>query len=179
MDDYRSNGAFPNNGAIPNNGANPNNGAYRNNRVQGATFFFTVRLLDRHSALLTEHIAAFGEAIRQTRLRKPFHVDAWVVLPDHAHAIWTLPPGDKDTAVRWNAVKIVFSKALRKAGLRIGSGTAVWAPNYQQHAVRDQADYGWLIDYIHADPQRHGFCALPEHWPWSSVHRFSAEKRAL
>ena len=90
---------------------------YRDNRVPGGTFFFTVRLLDRGSTLLTDHFSAFGEAMRQARIRKPFHVDAWVVLPDHAHAIWTLPPGDHDCSTRWRAVKIAFSKALHKACL--------------------------------------------------------------
>ncbi|PWF55530.1 REP-associated tyrosine transposase [Massilia glaciei] len=150
---------------------------YRNNRVPGRTFFFTVRLLDQHSALLTEHIAAFGEAIRQARLRKPFHVDAWVVLPDHAHAIWTLPPGDDDCAGRWNAVKIAFTKALRKAASRAPTGDAIWARHFQQHAVDGGADYAALVDYIHANPLRHGFCARAEHWPWSSIHRFLAEGR--
>ena len=78
---------------------------YRHNRVPGGTFFFTVRLLDRGSTLLTDHFSAFGEAMRQARSKRPFHVDAWVVLPDHAHAIWTLPPGDHDCASRWRAVK--------------------------------------------------------------------------
>ena len=142
---------------------------YRHNRVPGDTYFFTVRLLNRKSSLLTEHISAFGEAFRQTRSRKPFHVDAWVVLPDHAHAIWTLPPGDVDCASRWRSVKIAFSKALRKAA---PEHAAVWARHYQDHLIGNDAEYAALVDYVHANPTRHGLCADPFEWQWSSLHRF-------
>jgi putative transposase len=155
---------------------------YRDNRVPGTTFFFTVRLLDRQSTLLTEHFSAFGEAMRQARVRKPFHVDAWVVLPDHAHAIWTLPPGDHDCATRWRAVKIAFSKALHKACLpggtqapvqAAGDGT-VWERHYRDYRIGDDEEYAAAIDYVHSNPMRHGLCEQPEEWQWSSLHRFVA-----
>lgn len=145
---------------------------YRDNRVPGRTFFFTVRLLDRGSSLLTDHIAAFGDAIRQARIRKPFHVDGWVVLPDHAHAMWTLPPGDHDCSSRWRAVKIAFSKALRKSLGAAGDDGAIWARQYQEFRVSSDAEYAFLIDYMHANPVRHGLSPSVQAWPWSSVHRF-------
>jgi putative transposase len=153
---------------------------YRDNRVPGVTFFFTVRLLDRDSTLLTDHFSAFGEAMRQARVRKPFHVDAWVVLPSHAHAIWTLPPGDHDCATRWRAVKIAFSKALHKACAAPGtklSGTGdggIWERHYRDYRVGCDGEYAELIDYVHGDPTRHGYCQHPAEWPWSSLHRFVA-----
>jgi putative transposase len=147
---------------------------YRDNRVRGGTFFFTVRLLDRDSTLLTDHFAAFGEAMRQARSRKPFHVDAWVVLPDHAHAIWTLPPGDHDCATRWRAVKIAFSKALNKAAGKLGGASegAIWERHYRDYRVGDDAEYEALVDYVHSDPVRHGHCRDACEWQWSSLHRF-------
>ncbi len=62
---------------------------YRRNRVPGGTFFFTVNLLDRRSNLLVARIDALRGAVRQVRARAPFHIDAWVVLPDHMHCLWT------------------------------------------------------------------------------------------
>ena len=103
---------------------------YRHNRVPGHTSLFTVRLLDPDSALLTEHISAFGEAIRLARSKRPFHVDAWVVLHNHAHAIWTLPPGDHDCASRWRAVKIAFSKAVRKASPESTPNATIWKRHF-------------------------------------------------
>jgi putative transposase len=148
---------------------------YCHHRVPGVTFFFTVRLLDRGSSLLTDHIAAFSEALRQVRTRKPFHLDAWAVLPDHVHAIWTLPPGDHDCSSRWRAVKIAFSKALHKAGV----AGDIWERHYREYRVADDAQYAALLDYLHTDAVRHGMCERAPDWPWSSLHRFLAAGAAL
>jgi REP element-mobilizing transposase RayT len=85
---------------------------YRRNRVPGGTFFFTVNLLDRRSNLLVARIDAVRDAVRQVRARAPFHIDAWVVLPDHMHCLWTLPQGDADFPGRWRAIKTAFAKSL-------------------------------------------------------------------
>jgi putative transposase len=66
---------------------------YRRNFVPGGSFFFTVNLADRRSRLLIEHIDGLREAFRETRQRHTFTIDALVVLPDHLHAVWTLPRG--------------------------------------------------------------------------------------
>ena len=67
---------------------------YRRHRVPGGTYFFTVALADRHSDLLVREIANLRIAVARTRLLHPFQIDAWVVLPEHMHAVWTLPDGD-------------------------------------------------------------------------------------
>jgi putative transposase len=73
---------------------------YRRNFVRGGSFFFTVNLLDRRSRLLTENIGALRTAFRKTKADHPFSIEAIVVLPDHLHAIWSLPEGDSDFATR-------------------------------------------------------------------------------
>ena len=148
---------------------------YRSNRVPGHTYLFTVRLLDPDSALLTEHIFAFGEAIRLARSKRPFQVDAWVVLHNHAHAIWTLPPGDRDCASRWRAVKIAFSKAVRKACPLRSHNAAIWEHRYRERRIGNDDEYRDLVNYVHANPVAHGMCDSIADWPWSSVHRFAAE----
>jgi putative transposase len=85
---------------------------YRRNRVPGGTFFFTVNLLDRRSDLLVTQIGILRVAVRRMRTRTPFRIDAWVVLPDHMHCLWTLPPGDADFPGRWRAIKTGFVKGL-------------------------------------------------------------------
>jgi putative transposase len=77
--------------------------------IAGASWFFTVNLLDRRRHLLVKHVGALRAAVRETRRRFPFHIDAMVVLPDHLHAVWTLPEGDCDIPVRWRLIKIRFS----------------------------------------------------------------------
>ena len=85
---------------------------YRRNFIPGGSFFFMVNLLDRRSRLLTENIDALRAAFRQTRANHPFSVEAIVILPDHLHAIWSLPEGDSDFATRWRLIKSRFSHAL-------------------------------------------------------------------
>jgi putative transposase len=56
---------------------------YRRIRVPGGTYFFTINLLERWSDLLVRHTDALREAVRRTRLERPFAIDACVVLPEH------------------------------------------------------------------------------------------------
>lgn len=59
------------------------------------------------------------EALVQTvRKHHSFQIDAWVVLPEHMHAVWTLPPGDADFSKRWRLIKSAFSRALPKTEYR-------------------------------------------------------------
>ena len=67
---------------------------YRRANVKGGTYFFTVNLAERHLCLLTEYVDALREAVRAVKQRHPFYIDAFIVLPDHLHAIWTLPEQD-------------------------------------------------------------------------------------
>ena len=71
---------------------------YRRAFVPGGTWFFTVNLLEPHrNDLLIREIDLLRETVKQVRERRPFRIDAWVVLPDHMHTVWTLPPGDADS----------------------------------------------------------------------------------
>jgi putative transposase len=85
---------------------------YRRFRVPGGTYFFTVNLLERRLDTLVRHIDVLREAVRLTKRERPFHIDAWVVLPDHMHCVWTLPPGDDDFSNRWKAIKIRFVQKI-------------------------------------------------------------------
>lgn len=88
---------------------------YRRAHVPGATWFFTVNLAQRRgNRLLVQHIDDLRRAFRYVREKHPFRSDAVVVLPDHLHCIWTLPPGDADFSMRWNLVKGHFSRAVEK-----------------------------------------------------------------
>ncbi|QBB71070.1 transposase [Pseudolysobacter antarcticus] len=150
---------------------------YRRNRVPGGTYFFTVNLLDRSSRLLTENIDAFREAVRQVRARKPFHIDAWTVLPDHTHCIWTLPPGDTDYSARWKAIKIAFAKTLPKteqlSAVRLRKGErGIWQRRFWEHTIRDERDYAAHVDYVHINPLKHGLVQRVADWSYSTFHRY-------
>jgi putative transposase len=147
---------------------------YRRNRVPGATYFFTVNLRDRRSGLLVTEIDALRAAVRDVRRRSPFRVDAWVVLPDHMHCLWTLPDGDSDFPDRWRRIKAAFSKSLPDSvpRIRLRKGeTAIWQRGYWEHTIRDDRDYAAHMDYMHFNPVKHGFVEKPGDWPFSSFRR--------
>ncbi len=93
---------------------------YLRPRLPGATIFLTVALADRGSDLLVREIATLRAAVRATRAERPFGVAAWVVLPDHFHAVWTLPEGDADYSLRMGAIKARFTRALTGTDRRVG-----------------------------------------------------------
>ena len=107
--------------------------AYRRNRVAGGCYFFTLVTLDRQPWLCdADGRAALRDAIEQVRRERPFRIEAWVLLPDHLHCIWTLPDGDADYSTRWRLVK-------SKVSLHLDS-TALWQPRFWEHTVRDERD---------------------------------------
>ena len=149
---------------------------YRRNRVPGGTFFFTVNLLDRSSGLLVTHVDALREAVREVRRRSTFHIDAWVVLPDHMHCIWTLPSDDDDYSGRWRALKTLFSKAIprteRRSLVRQRRGErGIWQRRFWEHTIRDDADYASHMDYVHFNPVKHRLAEHAADWPYSSFRR--------
>jgi putative transposase len=152
---------------------------YRRNFVARGTFFFTVALQDRRSDLLVRHIDLLRKAFDVTRSSRPFHTEALVVLPDHIHAVWTLPPGDSDFAGRWRAIKSRFVRDLFKAGVpmpRNARGEAlIWQQRFWEHTIRDEADYRSHVDYIHFNPVKHGLAVRPADWPYSTFHRYVAQ----
>jgi putative transposase len=152
---------------------------YRRNRIAGETYFFTVNLLERSSSALVTHIDVLREAVRKVRGSRPFHIDAWVVLPDHMHAIWTLPPDDSDYSSRWKAIKIAFAKALPKterlSTVRATKGErGIWQRRFWEHTIRDERDYAAHMDYVHINPVKHGLVESVRDWPYSSFHRYVA-----
>lgn len=93
---------------------------YRRDKTPGATWFFTLNLANRQSNLLTTHIDLLRASFTHVMRPHPWRVDAIVILPDHLHALCTLPPGDADFAVRWRLIKSGVSRAL-PTGERLSS----------------------------------------------------------
>ncbi|MCW1936438.1 transposase [Pseudomonas sp. MDMC_285] len=153
---------------------------YRRARVPGATYFFTVNLRDRTSDLLIREIDLLRETVRATKTRHPFHIDAWVVLPEHMHCLWTLPLGDADFALRWKVIKFAFSKRLLATEMlsvnqQNRRERGIWQRRYWEHLIRDEHDYQRHFDYIHYNPLKHGHVARLADWPYSSFHRAVAQ----
>jgi putative transposase len=150
--------------------------------VAGGTFFFTLVTAGR-APLFRQHGAPelLGRIMREERDRAAFTTVAIVLLPDHLHAIWTLPPGDAEYPARWQAIKACFTSAWLtsggdeqtvRAGYRRQRRRGVWQPRFMEHTIRDEQDLHAHADYIHYNPVKHGYVKRPRDWPWSSFHRY-------
>jgi putative transposase len=149
---------------------------YRRNLVRGGTYFFTVALANRRSSALVEHVDSLRQAFQKTRVEKPFEIDAIVILPDHLHAIITLPPADSDYSGRWRRLKSLFTRAIANSGEFIARDSRgeyqLWQRRFWEHTIRDDSDFERHVDYIHFNPVKHNLVPQVADWPHSSFHRY-------
>jgi len=155
---------------------------YRRAYVPGGTFFFTVVTHQRRRLF---HVAAnrtwLGEVVRECQRDWPFEMHAVVLLPDHLHALWTLPPGDADYSGRWSVIKINFTNrflanggrdATVSAGKRREHRRGIWQRRFWEHTIEDEDDFEAHFDYIHYNPVKHQLVKCPGDWEPSSFHRW-------
>jgi putative transposase len=149
---------------------------YRRNLVPGGSFFFTVTLADRRSSILVDHVGVLRAAFRIARQERPFQIDAIVVLPDHLHAIFTLPPDDADFSGRWRRIKGHFTRQIIAAGISVGRHPngeyALWQRRFWEHTIRDDGDFARHVNYIHFNPVKHGLVTRVRDWPYSSFRLY-------
>lgn len=154
---------------------------YRRLWHPGGTYFFTVNLQQRKdNDLLIRHIDLLRNAVARVRKHHPFKIHGWVVLPEHLHCLIELPEGDANFAIRWQLIKLMFSKSIPKTEYRstvnIKRGErGIWQRRYWEHLIRDQDDFNAHMDYIHINPLKHGLVEQVKDWPYSTFHRCVAE----
>jgi putative transposase len=149
---------------------------YRRLRVPGATYFFTVNLAQEGATALTDHIDLLRKAYRAAAAELPIDCRAMVILPDHIHAVWTLPPGDADFSRRWQKIKAQFTFATGLRGMQSRSmmekrEAGLWQRRFWEHMVRDPAEEERAIAHCLSDPVRHGYVEQAADWPFSTIHR--------
>ena len=150
---------------------------YRRTRQPGGTYFFTVNLADRAASLLTDRVDDLRNAVRTVKRNHPFDILAWVVMPDHLHAVWSLPDNDPDCATRWMLIKAGFSRNVtrgeRVRASRLSKGErGVWQRRFWEHTCDDEGDLSRCLDYLHWNPVKHGLVRRVDDYPWSSFHRY-------
>ena len=144
---------------------------YRRALAPGGTYFFTLVTWQRRPLLQSaEHVSLLRESMRHIGRKRPFEIQAAVILPDHLHCIMRLPADDSDFSGRWREIKKRFSKQVdartNKRGERL-----VWQRRFFEHMIRDERDWQAHFDYIHYNPVKHGLARCAKDWPWSSFQR--------
>lgn len=158
---------------------------YRRATTAGSSYFFTVVAYRRQPILCHETIRnALRNAIEAVRISRPFVIDAWVLLPDHLHCVWTLPESDADFSTRWAIIKRAVSLACKDSFYRDDLLTAsklkhrestIWQRRFWEHQIRDENDFERHVDYIHFNPVKHGHVQHAVDWPYSTFHRYVRE----
>jgi putative transposase len=137
----------------------------------GGTFFFTV-VTHRRRKLFYDinNRMIFKKVIMEVQSTHPFNVDAWVLLPEHLHCIWTLPERDMDFSKRWGLIKAKFSKESKWHRTN-----SVWQNRFWEHLIRNDQDFQRHLDYIHYNPVKHGLVNGPIEYPWGSFQQHVAK----
>jgi putative transposase len=145
---------------------------YRRTYIPGTSYFFTVVTNQRRAIFNDETtIDNLREAFRQIMIKRPFTIDAIVILPDHLHCIWTLPNGDTDYATRWRLIKTWFTKHQNQT-VTEKNKPSIWQKRYWEHLLRNEKDYHQHIDYIHYNPVKHKHVQNPSDWKYSSFRQY-------
>ena len=164
---------------------------YRRLRQSGATYFFTLVTGNRMPLFADDrNVALLRDVTKSVQIQHPFAIEAQVVLPDHLHALWSLPNGDDDFTTRWMLIKAGFSRIFRRETLsgfasgltptydydklrRANRGErSIWQQRFWEHLIRDDEDFANHIEYIHYNPVKHGLAKSPIDWPHSTFKSF-------
>jgi REP element-mobilizing transposase RayT len=119
---------------------------YRRPHIAGGTYFITQVTYQRERWFCGElGRRALREALITVRQSHPFTINAFVLLPDHFHGLWTLPPDDGNLSVRVRLIKTYVTKHYGKA-LGIDRQVSVsrqkrgesnlWQRRFWEHLIR-------------------------------------------
>ena len=90
---------------------------------------------------------------------------AFVVMPDHIHALLRPEPGAPISRV------IAFIKHVSMKAIRAyGHPSQVWEERFYNRVMRDEDELRNAIAYIHANPVRAGLCPEERQWRWSTAN---------
>ena len=159
---------------------------YRRMYVPGGTYFFTLVTYQR-KPLFSEikNIILLREATRQIKIEMPFEIVGAVILPDHIHLIWKLPPRDTDYSKRIGRLKVLFTKFLSVKSEQLKNlsisrqkhrESNVWQRRFWEHTIRSDSDLENHLNYIHYNPVKHGLVSCPHMWQYSSFHTWVKKK---
>ena len=151
---------------------------YRRANVHGGCYFFTLVTERRRKLFINDtNVDLLRQAFRHVMDKRPFIMDAVVILPEHLHCIWTLPPDDSDFSTRWRLIKTWFTKHCNdkykmkpNTSRLIKKEQVIWQRRYWEHVISDDLDFEHHVNYIHYNPVKHQYVKKPSDWRDSSIH---------
>jgi REP element-mobilizing transposase RayT len=90
---------------------------------------------------------------------------AWVIMPNHVHALIVTRPGFTLSTIVGNW-KI---HSARMANISLGRMGPVWYRDYYDRYIRDEKHLAAAVSYIHQNPLKAGLVSNSRDWPYSSA----------
>jgi putative transposase len=90
---------------------------------------------------------------------------AWVVMPNHVHALIETMPGHPIHRIvqQWK------SYTARRINPLLGRGGRLWQTDFFDRYVRDESHYAAALAYIENNPVKADLVSRPEDWPLGSA----------
>ena len=135
-----------------------------------------MRLLRRQEKFTQPDFVLLARAFNRARALHPFHLTAWVFLPDHRHCICA-PVYPVTISL---AMKSVKQSSMSAVNQRRGADGELRQPRFFDRALRTVKEYNDKVEYIHLHPVRARMVSRPEDWRWSSYNEdagISAEEQ--
>jgi len=131
---------------------------YRRIFEDGYSYFLTLVTHERKS-LLVENIDLLRYAVKLSKKKHEYVLDAIVILPDHLHMIIT-PNIATDypkiiTHIKRSFVYGIEESVRNKSKNNLTTSkykrghAGVWQERYYEHTIRDEKDFKIRLDYIH------------------------------
>ncbi|MCE5279577.1 MAG: transposase [Planctomycetaceae bacterium] len=125
----------------------------------------------------------FLECLDQARARQGFHLWAWVIMPEHVHALISIPNEAQISAILRSIKYPLARRAIlwakenrpdRMGSMEVIGPDGIVSYRFWQRGggydrnMRSTRDVHEKIRYIHNNPVRRELVRRPEDWPWSS-----------
>jgi REP element-mobilizing transposase RayT len=155
---------------IPGHDDDPHARRLRGGRMSAPfqTYFVTKCVEDRRPILAVPSAAEIViQSLAHARRQGQIKLLAFVIMPDHYHAVFSLLPG----ASLSDFMRRIGSYTGRQIRRALNLSHLVWqGDGFYNHACRSDREVLEAVEYVHDNPVRKGLIALPEQWPFSSAH---------
>jgi putative transposase len=142
---------------------------------EGEVRFLTISCEGRRG-LLAERPAkrAVVDVFREVAELHRMAVHAWVLMPNHAHLLWTPLEGDGSDVLQW----IKSQSAMRTAVLRPAGASLSLAGGGYDRLIWSWEAYRKCVEYIHWNPCHSRLARMPSDWTWSSAADWDIAQRS-
>ena len=138
---------------------------HRHRKVAG-TYFVTSRTWESRALFVQEPICqVFVQVLLQYRVEKVYQLHAFVLMPDHFHALLTPSP---DVTLE-RAMQHIKGGSAYRMGKSLGLRFPVWQRGFSDHRIRNAEDYEIHWHYIDQNPVKSKLASAAGEYAWSSA----------